>query len=85
MQNPPFTRSYWVIPGRFLAGSYPGGQTAASAATKTKGLIDAGVTDIVSLMESDETNHAGFALRITCRPPTPTPSVERFNGTGTQL
>jgi hypothetical protein len=60
MQNPPFTRSYWVIPGRFLAGCYPGGQTAASAAVKTKGLIDAGVTDIVSLMEAGETNHAGL-------------------------
>jgi predicted RNase H-like HicB family nuclease len=59
MQKPPFTRSYWVVPGRFLAGCYPGGQTAASAAAKTKGLIDAGVTDIVCLMESSETNHAG--------------------------
>lgn len=60
MQKPPFTRSYWVVLGRFLAGCYPGGQTAASAAAKTKGLIDAGVTDIVCLMESSETNHAGL-------------------------
>ena len=60
MQKPPFTRSYWVVPGRLLAGCYPGGQTAASAAAKTNGLIGAGVTDIVCLMESGETNHAGL-------------------------
>lgn len=60
IMNPaPFKRSYWVVPGKFLAGCYPAGQTPASAAEKIQGLISAEVTDIVCLMESTETNHDG--------------------------
>ena len=59
MNSAPFKRSYWVVSGKFLAGCYPGGQTPASAAEKIEGLMNAGVTDIVCLMESTETNHDG--------------------------
>ena len=55
----PYKRSYWVVPGKFLAGCYPSGQTPASSAEKIQGLIKAGVTDIVCLMEPTETNHDG--------------------------
>ena len=57
MNTAPFTRNYWVTPGRFLAGCYPSGQTPASADEKIHGLMTAGVTDIICLMEPTETNH----------------------------
>jgi len=59
MKTAPFKRSYWVVPNRLLAGCYPSGQTPDSAAAKINGLIKAGVTDIVCLMETTETNHDG--------------------------
>jgi hypothetical protein len=59
MNPAPFKRSYWVVPGKLLVGCYPGGQTPASAAEKIHGLMNAGVTDIICLMESTETNHDG--------------------------
>ena len=55
----PFKRSYWVVPGKLLAGCYPDGQTRESAKTKAKGLLAVGVTDIVNLMEATESNHNG--------------------------
>jgi len=55
----PFKRSYWVIPDKIIAGCYPGGQTPASASVKTRALINAGVTNILSLMETSERNHDG--------------------------
>ena len=55
----PFKRSYWVVPGKLLAGCYPGGQTPESASAKARGLLAAGVTDIVNLMEEAESNHDG--------------------------
>ena len=55
----PFKRSYWVVPGKLLAGCYPGGQTQESSHAKAKGLLAVGVTDIVNLMESTESNHDG--------------------------
>ena len=59
MKTLPFKRSYWVVPGRLLAGCYPGGQTQESANAKAQGLLSAGVTDIVNLMEATESNHDG--------------------------
>lgn len=59
MNLAPYKRSYWVVPNRLLAGCYPSGQTPASAAVKINGLIKAGITDIVCLMETTETNHDG--------------------------
>jgi hypothetical protein len=39
----PFPKSYWVIPGRLLAGAYPGAKDPAEAAGKLKALFDAGI------------------------------------------
>ncbi|MCS6244909.1 MAG: hypothetical protein H2172_13785 [Opitutus sp.] len=55
----PFKRSYWVVPGKLLAGCYPGAQTLESAQAKAKGLLAVGVTDIVNLMEVTESNRDG--------------------------
>lgn len=55
----PFPSSYWVIPGLFLAGEYPGAKNPAEANEKIKSLFDAGIRHFVNLMEPDETDHNG--------------------------
>jgi hypothetical protein len=39
----PFERSYWVAPGRFLAGAYTGNRDAGTARAKLGLLLDAGI------------------------------------------
>ncbi|MGD8914968.1 MAG: hypothetical protein PVH35_00125 [Syntrophobacterales bacterium] len=55
----PFTRSYWVVPGKFLAGYYPGSRDSVTAREKLKNLFEQGIRHIVSLMERDEENFQG--------------------------
>ena len=52
-------RSYWVTPGRLLAGCYPGDKDADKAATKLQGMVDAGIRHVVNLMETNESNRHG--------------------------
>jgi len=56
----PFSRSYWVEPGRLLAGFLPGDEDPAQARVKLTALADCGVTSVINLMEADERNHAGL-------------------------
>lgn len=46
--------SYWVAPGKLLAGEYPGARTDAEAQTKLGALLDAGVRHFVDLTEAGE-------------------------------
>jgi protein-tyrosine phosphatase len=46
--------AWWVIPGRLLAGEYPGARTPEKAATKLRLLVDAGVDSIVDLTTPDD-------------------------------
>lgn len=55
----PFPRSYWVIPGKFLAGFYPGAKDPKEASLKLTALINAGIRHVINLMEPDETDHSG--------------------------
>ena len=55
----PFPRSYWVIPGRLLAGELPGAKDALETERKLDSLFKAGIRHVVNLMQSDETNHSG--------------------------
>ena len=55
----PFDRSYWVIPGKLLAGTYPGDKDPAEARRKLQGLLDCGVRHVINLMEKDEVDHSG--------------------------
>ena len=50
----PITYSYWVVPGRLLAGEYPRNLDAASSQAKIDALIAAGVTAFIDLTEADE-------------------------------
>lgn len=55
----PFPRSYWVVPGKFLAGLYPGGKDPKEARAKITALLNAGIRHVINLMEPDETDFTG--------------------------
>lgn len=50
----PFLQSYWVVPGQFLAGCYPGSEDAAEADKQLKALLDHGLRSFIDLMEPEE-------------------------------
>jgi hypothetical protein len=50
----PLPNSYWVIPGRLLAGEYPGDPDPARARLRLARLRDAGIDSFVDLTEEDE-------------------------------
>jgi hypothetical protein len=60
MNNIPFDRSYWVIPGKFLAGYYPGDRSRDTMEQKLQGLLDCDIRCVVNLMELDERDHDGL-------------------------
>ena len=47
--NGPSPYSYWVIPGRFAAGEYPGAKDPVEAAPKLEALLKAGVNHFIDL------------------------------------
>jgi hypothetical protein len=55
----PFDRAYWVIPGRLLAGAYPGDQDPREAHQKLTGLLGCGIFQVINLMEEGERGHFG--------------------------
>jgi protein tyrosine phosphatase len=55
----PFPRSYWVIPGKLLAGFYPGSKDLKEATSKLTALINAGIQHVINLMEPDERDFTG--------------------------
>lgn len=46
--------SYWIRPGRFAAGEYPGHWDPAWATDKVRTLLDAGIEHFIDLTESGE-------------------------------
>jgi len=56
--NVPFPRSYWVEPGKLLAGCYPDEDDEESR-RKLRGLVDCGIRQVVALMETDEKDYHG--------------------------
>ena len=50
----PFNRSYWVVPGKLLAGCYPGSEDPIEEERNLKGLIQAGIRHVIRLMELEE-------------------------------
>ena len=58
----PIPNSYWVVPGRFLAGGYPGDLDDDVAHDKVRRLLAAGVSFFLDLTEAGELNpYAPFA------------------------
>jgi len=58
----PFDRSYWVIPGRFLAGAYPGDLDPAAAEDKVRAIVEAGIRCFVDLTSPEDRNLFGQSL-----------------------
>ncbi|MFN8598644.1 MAG: dual specificity protein phosphatase family protein [Anaerolineae bacterium] len=54
MADRPIANSYWVQPGRLLAGEYPGVVRDEDARTKLAALLKAEVTYVVNLTEEHE-------------------------------
>ena len=50
--------TYWVIPGRFMAGKTPVGHNVEATNLALEQLSDAGIDCIVNLMQEDETSVA---------------------------
>ena len=63
MHKIPFSRSYWVIPGKFLAGYYPGERWKKVIEQKMRGLLDCSIRFVINLMEPDEKDHEGLLFR----------------------
>src|SRR5256885_9372107 len=54
MRELPLPNSYWVLPGRLLAGEHPGGSTAAATRARLGRLLEAGVSCFIDLTQPDE-------------------------------
>jgi protein-tyrosine phosphatase/ADP-ribosylglycohydrolase len=50
----PIPNSYWVQPGRLLAGEYPGSMSRADAMERVQRLLGAGITSFIDLTEEGE-------------------------------
>ncbi len=50
----PYPNSYWVQPGRLLAGEYPGDWPASAMRQKLRRLLDAGVTFFLDLTHPND-------------------------------
>jgi hypothetical protein len=50
----PLPESYWVIPGKLLAGEYPGARDQRLAGRKLRRLLDGGFTCFIDLTEDGE-------------------------------
>lgn len=54
-QKRPIPESYWVEPGRFLAGEYPGKFTPEETCQRVDALLEAGFTRFIDLTKPNET------------------------------
>jgi len=56
----PFENTYWVIPGYFLAGPFPGDDYSWQLShAKLKRLAESGIRCLINLMEREETDLFG--------------------------
>ena len=58
----PFERSYWVIPGKLMAGEYPAAPDETESYKKLDGLIRVGIKTVINLTEENERNQNGIKL-----------------------
>ena len=54
-----FDQAYWVVPGKLMAGCYPGSEEPQEALIKLENLLNQGIHHIISLMEPNEVNRFG--------------------------
>ncbi|GDX80068.1 hypothetical protein LBMAG42_18790 [Deltaproteobacteria bacterium] len=53
----PFSRTWWITPGRVLGGGYPGSTKPDEVDPRLRGLLDVGVTQVICLQEANELGH----------------------------
>lgn len=58
----PFERTYWVIPGKLLAGEIPSAKDEKVRKNKVQNLVNMGFDTIVNLMEPNEMTFSGELL-----------------------
>jgi hypothetical protein len=58
----PSERSYWVVPGKLLAGAYPGDLDPSMAEQKIRSLIEAGIRCFVDLTSPEDRSLFGQSL-----------------------
>ena len=75
MANAPIDGTYWVVPGRLLAGEYPRARFDRDSAAKLAKFADAGVTSFIDLthdyelspydkwLDSETQTHRRFPIR----------------------
>ena len=65
----PMTNTYWVVPGRFAAGEYPGAHNSVEAANRLRILLQAGLDHFIDLTQPDEPlePYAGIATNEASR------------------
>jgi hypothetical protein len=59
----PYPRSYWVVPGKLLAGCFPGDKDVVKTEQKLRALLNSGIRCIINLMEEHELDHSGQPFR----------------------
>ncbi|MEZ4622417.1 MAG: hypothetical protein R2867_43905 [Caldilineaceae bacterium] len=50
----PHDNCYWVIPGRFMAGEYPGAYRATVARQRLQSYLAAGITEFIDLTHPND-------------------------------
>ena len=65
----PLANTYWVDPGRFAAGEYPGARSRREAAARLRTLLRAGIDCFIDLTQRDEglEPYAGIAAQEASR------------------
>ena len=65
----PLANTYWVDPGRFAAGEYPGAWDRGEAAARLRTLLQAGIDCFIDLTQRDEglEPYAGIAAQEASR------------------
>ncbi len=58
----PFERSYWIIPGKLLAGEYPASINESETQKKLDSLVTVGIKTVINLTEDNEKNRDGIKL-----------------------
>lgn len=58
----PFERSYWVVPGKLLAGAYPGDLDPEMAGRKLQAIVAAGIRCFIDLTSPEDQNFLGQSL-----------------------
>ena len=63
----PYERSYWVLPGKLLAGYYPGDREPETCRAKLQALVDSGVRHVVNLVEEERVDLYGRPIDYPSR------------------